>query len=198
MSDENSTEPEVTAGEVSTESPPESGGRMFTQDDVERIVRERLARTRRDAPRTPVSQDQRQPAPTKSELAVQVEELQERLRFGRAVQGLALDDVQMDKAERLFLSERPTDLAAWKQEIASVFRVNSKEPAPVSRPAEDRAPPVTSAGTSPSGVVTADTPLTAMSPDQRNAVLRELGPTKFRQRMRMESAGVKVIVRGRS
>jgi hypothetical protein len=210
MADENTNPPPtdpVTPPAEGASTPPtasQSTERTFSQADVDRIVKERLAREsqRRTEPARPAQQPTKQadppantPAPADA-LAL----LQLRDDFDDAISDIQLDGGQKKFLRGLVMDKRPQDVAGFIRgtvEQLGLGKRTTTAPAPaataVSPPPAPSGPPVTSGGPPPpSNPVRTDTPIHKLSIPDREALVREIGPIEFKNRLSRESASVLV------
>jgi hypothetical protein len=214
MADENTNQPpsdtsppttEATTTTQPTTSQP-SGERTFTQADVDRIVRERLARESqrrtepaRSAQQTPPVTQPTPPAPPPAQSDVRAEVARIRA-FERASGRYGLSDAALSVLEQDFNAANPPDPAAWVQQRADAFgwRAGTPAPAPAASsatppPATPTGPPVTAGGPPPnSNPVRTDTPIHKLSIPAREALRREIGDIAFKNRLYSEMANVQI------
>jgi hypothetical protein len=205
MADENANPPPndtTTTPPAETPPPngsPPSGERTFTQADVDRIVKERLARAnqrpaetaRTSAQTTAATTQSTQPQPSTT------------VTFDADAFNDALSEFPFDKEQRRVVRdaarrENPADMDSF---VANWGRMFGKAPGqtaapPTTTPAAattapkttPQAPPVTGAGAPANSttVVTDDTPILRMSEADRIALRRRIGDGPYVDRMRKE------------
>lgn len=207
------TPPPVVETTPPTGAPP-AGERTFTQADVDRIVRERLARERANRPAEPArpnAQPTAAPPPSNPPASGPVPSA----TYDAEALSDALAEFSFDKEQRAEIRaaarrDNPGDLDAFVSRWARMFgkqpgqatvpatpAAGTPPPSAVSTPAAPVVP-VTSRGMPPNPATpTEDTPIMSMSEADKRALAARLGDKVFADRLLKELAQNKTKVRPR-
>lgn len=120
--------------------------------------------------------------------------------------GRKLDELAYGRMERSFIDEQPEDATAWVNQYFEGFGGTSPAPAApalngnaTTAPASQlNANPVTNRGTPPAPTVPLEQrPILGMSPEDQAALMKLIGPAKYRAKWRAETKGMTVSLGGR-
>lgn len=212
MPDETAITTDTTATvAVATEQPvsPPAEGKTFTQEDVNRIVAQRLAEDRVRRPAQPPAQpapkpSKPEPSDLASELAAmkqQQAELVARLDFEKRTRGMDLDATKSDTLFKVFQAN-PTafdevvqmfGIRATATATSTAATAATQQPAPPPQPATPI--PVSDRGSPPpSTVPLEERSLYEMSEADRKEYLTRHGAAKYAQKMMTDAKGKRSLM----
>lgn len=116
--------------------------------------------------------------------------------FDRATRRIDLSDKQLERMERAFKADAPSDPSSWVAEYLEDLGIKKEAGVVQRKPGDPNARPASDAGAPAAATTaTADTPLWRMKPEDRDHLIRKNGLTWYRETLQKQMRGTRVLLR---